>query len=203
MLRDTGCRFLAGVLLAGATLFSHAATAQVRIQNGVVIRPDLKGNPPGGIRGFDGGTHTEKLCVTNKPCVTMVLVLRGGLDLSDPNKPKWDPEGCSAYWLYDLIRVRRGLQPVLTWVLVKDPGDSRTYVFHPTYGIQLTGNDPTHDLFKPTVDQNGTVFTWNNLHFDSSNKTITIPFLPVVWRIENGKPTKACNAGDPDVVNEN
>jgi len=197
---------LAATLSAGLALWPQAATAQWRVENGIVIRPDLKGNPPAGgssdLKGLVTAGRfpaTEKLCDSNKPCVTMVLVLRGGVDATDPKKPKWDSDGCSVYWPYDAIRVQRGLQPVLTWMLVKDPGDDRTYAFIPNYGIRVTGNDPTRDLYKPTLDASGMVFTWNNLHFQASK----LEFVPNVWRIENGRRTKACNAGDPYVYNDN
>ena len=202
MLRDTGRRVLAIALMAAAAVFAHAAFAQVRIQNGVVIRPDLKGAliapPPGsGLVIESANPSAEMLCRTNNVCQTALLVSPGGLK---DDATTWEHDGCSVYWPYSRIKVGSDLQPALRWVLVKDPADPARYVFDATYGIRLKGNDPRVDLFKFTVEQNGTVFTWYNLHF----RPWTIQFVPDVWRVgKDGKPSKKCNAGDPDVVNEN
>jgi hypothetical protein len=183
--------------MAGAAISCCSAYAGTRVENGVVIRTDLKPD----LSKVDVKIHgpnplAERVCDTGDVCQTPVLVSRGGL----PEKGPWDLDGCSVYSPYTKISVRSALQPALRWVLVKDPSDKARYVFDATYGIELTGNNPQKDLYKGTVDQSGTVFTWNDLHL----RTKTISFFPNVVRVDkDGKVEKKCNAADPDVVNEN
>ena len=202
MHRDTARQVLAIAILTAAAL-PCSVPAQVRVQNGVVIRADLKADPfraasrPEVAAVAAAAASAVKVCSTDDVCQTPVLVSAGGID---PASGKWSDDGCSAYWPYSTIKVRSALQPALRWVLVSDPGDPAKYAFDASYGIQLTGNTPHLDLYKPTIDATRTAFTWYNLHFRAK----TVSFVPVVWRLDKkGDYEKKCNAGDPYVINEN
>lgn len=196
------CRNLSPVvwkgLVAVLALAVQSAHGQIRVENGVVIRPDLKASKVDQFGKLLANPNAFKQCLTNDVCQTPLLMSPGGLN---KDMSTWELDGCSVYWPYSQVRIGRGLTPILRWVLVQDPGDTTKYAFDPTWGIQLTGNNPKKDLNKGTADQDGKVFIWSNLH--SQKSKVEIEFVPNVWRLDkNGKYEKKCNAADPLVVNE-
>ena len=56
-----------------------------------------------------------KVCDTNNPCPTNVLVTRG--EVTDPIN------GCTASWPFNSYDVKKGKQPRLVWEIVREPAD--------------------------------------------------------------------------------
>lgn len=210
--------------LVGLAVASSPVLAQVRVENGVVIRADLKASIPAsasplprpgsgtGLTRVDtpnpavptpafvsapasSASSPYKRCDTNNVCQTPLLVTQGGLD----STLKWDLNACSVYFPYSEIRVGKSSQPTLRWVLVKDPTDPAKYEFDKSYGIEAFGNEPKTGLFKGFREPSGTAFVYTNLNL----KTATISFQPNVWRVDKGGKLVPCNVSDPFVVNEN
>ncbi len=202
--------------LVCCALFPAVAFGQIKERGGVVVRADLKPPDAEALNKLGPGLSAASLsvykCNVNGICQTPLLVTPGGaVNRGTPDKPvwQWDPSLCSVYWPYTQITVSRTKQPILRWVLVKNPTDEAIYAFNSSIGIQLVPkeddpgyeNDPHQDLHKPQFDKasGGTAFSWHNLN----TRKRTISYVPVVYRLKNDRSVDVqCNAADPDVVNE-
>lgn len=174
------------------------AAAQVTSTVGLMIDSRLKSADPAAVLR----------CDTDSVCQSPLLVSKGG-----KVQGQWQAGGCSVYWPYNQIKVAPSRKPTLRWVLVKDPSDNNTYVFHRSAGINLFSTDPNklndrrYDLDREQIEPDRQAFAWQNIHklpaSQQPGTPRTIAFVPVVYRKEPNGDLTQCWTADPDVVNEN